>query len=33
MIPGIDFSDHINYWTHGIKAVMITHTAFYRNRA
>jgi hypothetical protein len=30
-IPGIDFSDHLNYWRHGIPAVMITDTAFYRN--
>jgi hypothetical protein len=30
-LPGIDFSDHANYWTFGYKAVMITNTAFYRN--
>ncbi len=30
-IPGIDFSDHRNYWPLGINAVMITDTAFYRN--
>ncbi len=30
-IPGIDFSDHRSYWPHGINAVMITDTAFYRN--
>jgi hypothetical protein len=30
-IPGIDFSDHLNYWAHDIPAVMITDTAFYRN--
>lgn len=30
-IPGVDFSDHRNYWEHGINAVMITDTAFYRN--
>lgn len=30
-LPGIDFSDHINYWPYGIQAVMITDTAFYRN--
>ncbi len=30
-LPGIDFSDHRNYWPHGINAVMITDTAFYRN--
>ncbi|MDP6491526.1 MAG: peptidase M28, partial [Kiritimatiellia bacterium] len=32
-VPGIDFSDHLNYWPHGFKAIMITDTAFYRNRA
>ena len=32
-LPGIDFSDHRNYWPHGFKAVMITDTAFYRNKA
>ncbi len=31
-VPGIDFSDHRNYWEFGIDAVMITDTAFYRNR-
>lgn len=31
-IPGIDFSDHRNYWNFGYPAVMITDTAFYRNR-
>ncbi|WP_309399683.1 M28 family peptidase [Cerasicoccus maritimus] len=30
-IPGIDFSDHRNYWPLGIPAVMVTDTAFYRN--
>jgi hypothetical protein len=33
VIPGIDFSDHINYWPYGINALMITDTAFYRNKA
>lgn len=33
MLPGIDFSDHRNYWPQGYPAVMITDTAFYRNRA
>lgn len=32
-IPGIDFSDHRNYWRAGFPAVMITDTAFYRNQA
>jgi hypothetical protein len=30
-IPGVDFSDHLNYWKFGFSAVMITNTAFYRN--
>lgn len=30
-VPGIDFSDHMNYWKFGYKAVMVTDTAFYRN--
>jgi hypothetical protein len=30
-IPGVDFSDHLNYWDQGWPAVMITDTAFYRN--
>lgn len=32
-LPGIDFSDHRNYWVHDIDAVMVTDTAFYRNKA
>lgn len=32
-IPGIDFSDHRNYWAYDYNAVMITDTAFYRNTA
>jgi Zn-dependent M28 family amino/carboxypeptidase len=31
-IPGLDFSDHLNYWNAGYAAVMITDTAFYRNQ-
>ena len=31
-LPGIDFSDHLNYWRYGYGAVMITNTAFYRNK-
>lgn len=31
-IPGIDFSDHLNYWKFGFSALMITDTAFYRNK-
>jgi Zn-dependent M28 family amino/carboxypeptidase len=30
-VPGVDFSDHLNYWDVGYDAVMITDTAFYRN--
>ncbi len=32
IIPAIDFSDQLNYWNAGYSAVMITDTAFYRNR-
>lgn len=32
LIPGVDFSDQLNYWHAGYPAVMITDTAFYRNR-
>ena len=31
IVPGIDFSDHLNFWNQGWKAVMVTDTAFYRN--
>jgi hypothetical protein len=30
-LPGVDLSDHRNYWAVGYPAVMITDTAFYRN--
>ncbi len=30
-VPGVDFSDHRNFWAKGIAAVMFTDTAFYRN--
>ena len=30
-LPGIDFSDHLNYWHFGYPAVLLTDTAFYRN--
>lgn len=33
IIPGSDYSDHRNYWPYGINALMITDTAFLRNRA
>ena len=29
--PGLDFSDHLNYWKYDFNAVMITDTAFMRN--
>jgi Zn-dependent M28 family amino/carboxypeptidase len=28
----MDFSDHLNYWQRGFPAVMLTDTAFYRNK-
>lgn len=31
-IPGVDFSDHHPYWDRGYSAVMVTDTAFNRNR-
>ena len=31
MIPGIDFSDHRNYWKFDYPALMISDTAFYRS--
>jgi len=31
LVPGVDFSDHYNFWKRGWNAVMITDTAFYRN--
>ena len=30
-VPGIDWSDHLNYWEKGYKAVMITDTSSNRN--
>jgi len=32
-VEGIDYSDHFNYWRNGYSAVMITDTAFNRNKA
>lgn len=29
-IPGIDFSDHLNYWKEGYPALMVTDTSFMR---
>lgn len=31
-LPGVDFSDHLNYWKYGFSALMLTDTAFYRNK-
>jgi hypothetical protein len=31
ILPGIDFSDHLNYWKYKYHAIMVTDTAFYRN--
>jgi Zn-dependent M28 family amino/carboxypeptidase len=31
-VAGIDYSDHLNYWQFGFPAVMITDTAFNRNK-
>ena len=31
-LTGIDFSDHRNYWAMGYDAIMLTDTAFYRNK-
>ena len=31
-LEGIDFSDHLSYWALGMPALMITDTAFLRNR-
>jgi hypothetical protein len=33
IFPGVDFSDHMNFWNCGFPAVMITDTAFFRNTA
>ncbi len=30
-VPGIDYSDHLNYWRLGMPALMVTDTAFLRN--
>jgi len=32
LIPGVSFSDHQSYWKFDYPAVMITDTAFYRNK-
>lgn len=30
LIPGVSWSDHLAFWRHGYKAIMVTDTAFYR---
>lgn len=32
-LPGIDFSDHLNYWQFNYPALLLTDTAFYRNKS
>ncbi|GAA4231710.1 M28 family peptidase [Postechiella marina] len=32
LVSGVDFSDHLNYWNFNSPAVMVTNTAFYRNK-
>lgn len=32
-LPGIDLSDHLNYGIRGFPSLMVTDTAFYRNKA
>jgi len=31
-VEGVDFSDHLNYWLFGFKAIMLTDSAFMRNK-
>ena len=31
-VEGVDYSDHRSYWSQGMPALMVTDTAFYRNR-
>lgn len=31
-VAGIDFSDHLNYWNEGFVGMMVTDTAFMRNK-
>jgi len=30
LVPGISWSDHLSFWRHGYRALMVTDTAFYR---
>ncbi|RMD70357.1 MAG: M28 family peptidase, partial [Gammaproteobacteria bacterium] len=31
LVPGVAWSDHLSFWRHGYRALMVTDTAFYRN--
>jgi hypothetical protein len=31
-VPGVSWSDHRSFWSHGYRAMMVTDTAFYRYR-
>ncbi len=31
-VQGVDFSDHLNYWKFNYDAIMVTNTAFFRNK-
>jgi Zn-dependent M28 family amino/carboxypeptidase len=31
-VPGVAWSDHLSFWRHGYRALMVTDTAFYRYR-
>ena len=31
-VPGVDFSDHLNFWEAGYPGIMLTDTAHLRNR-
>jgi hypothetical protein len=31
-LAGVDYSDQLNYWNEGFPAVMVTDTAFLRNK-
>ncbi len=30
LVPGVSWSDHLSFWRHGYRALMVTDTAFYR---
>lgn len=31
IVPGVSWSDHLSFWRHGYRALMVTDTAHYRN--